>query len=93
MKTTLKTLAAIFALGLVVLLGLHLFLQHGLTKTMREVVLPRIKAKTGIDARVGRLSINLPSGILYLDDVAVKNPDGFLLENLASVERMRGTGF
>ncbi len=89
MKTTFKVIAALFGLGLVILLGLHLFLQHGLTKTMREVVLPRIKAETGIDAWVGRLSINLPNGILYLDDVAVKNPDGFLLENLASVERVR----
>ena len=76
-------------LGLVILLGLHLFLQYGLTKTMRDVVLPRIKMETGIDARVGRLSINLPNGILYLNDVAVKNPDGFLLENLASIDRVR----
>ncbi|RKX46944.1 MAG: hypothetical protein DRP64_02475, partial [Verrucomicrobia bacterium] len=89
MKTTFKVIAAIFGLGMVILLGLHLFLQHGLTRTMRDVVLPRIKAETGIDARVGRLSINLPNGILYLNDVAVKNPDGFLLENLASVERVR----
>lgn len=77
------------ALGLVFLLGLHLFLQYGLTKTMREVVLPRIKAETGVDVRVGRLSINLPGGIFYLNDVAVKNPDGFLLENLASIDRVR----
>ena len=77
------------ALGLAVLFGLHLFLQYGLTKTMRDVVLPRIKAETGIDARVGKLSINLPSGILYLNDVVVKNPDGFLLENLASIDRVR----
>jgi hypothetical protein len=89
MKTSFKVLAAIMALGLVILLCLHLFLQYGLTKTMREVVLPRIKAETGIDARVGRLSINLPSGILYLNDVAVKNPDGFLIENLASIDRIR----
>ncbi len=89
MKITFKVIAALFGLGVVILLGLHLFLQYGLTKTMREVVLPRIKTETGIDARVGRLSINLPNGILYLNDVAVKNPDGFLLENLASVERVR----
>ena len=89
MKTTFKVAAAIVGLGMVILLAFHLFLQHGLTQAMRNVVLPRIKAETGIDVRVGRLSINLPNGILYLNDVAVKNPDGFLLENLASVGRVR----
>ncbi len=88
MKTTFKVLGLVFALGAVALLGLHLFLQHGLTKMMRDVVLPRIKAEHGIDARVERLSINLPNGILYLKGVEVKNPEGFLLENLASVERV-----
>ncbi len=89
MKTNLKVAAAITGLGLVILLGLHLFLQYGLTQTMREVVLPRMKAETGIDARVGRLSINLPNGVFYLNDVVVKNPNGFLLENLVSIERIR----
>ncbi len=89
MKTSFKVLTAIMALGLVILLGLHLFLQYGLTKAMRDVVLPRIKAETGVDVRVGRLSINLPNGILYLNDVVVKNPEGFLLENLASIDRVR----
>jgi len=88
MKTSFKVLASIFALGAVILLGLHLFLQFGLTKTMREVVLPQIKADYGIDARVGRLSINLPNGILYLGEVEVRNPEGFLLENLASIDRV-----
>jgi hypothetical protein len=88
MKTTLKVLTAILTLGLVILIGLHLFLQYGLTRTMREVVLPRLEAETGIAATVGRLSINLPNGILYLKDVAVKNPAGFLLENMASIDRI-----
>jgi hypothetical protein len=89
MKTSFKVLTAIVALGLALLLGLHLFLQYGLTKTMREVVLPRIKAETGLDVRVGRLSINLPNGLLYLKEVTMKNPEGFLLENLASIDRVR----
>jgi len=88
MKTTFKVITAIFALGLVILFGLHLFLQYGLTKTMRDVVLPRVKAETGIDVRVGSLSINVPNGILYLKDLVVKNPEGFLLENLVSIERV-----
>ncbi len=88
MKKIFKVLTAIFALGLVILVGLHLFLQYGLTKTMREVVLPRVKAEMGIDARVGRLSLNVAGGVLHLEEVVVRNPDGFLLENLASIDRI-----
>ena len=88
MKTSFKILASIFALGAVILLGLHLFLQFGLTSMMRKVVLPQIKADYGIDARVGRLSINLPNGLLYLKEVEIKNPEGFLLENMASIDRV-----
>lgn len=88
MKTTFKVLAAIFGLGLVGLLGLHLFLQYGLTKTMREVVLPQIEAETGIRVEVDRLSLNVPNGILYLKDVEIRNPEGFVLENMASVKRI-----
>ncbi len=88
MKTTFKVLTAILALGIVILVGLHLFLQYGLTQVMRDVVLPRVKAETGIDARVGKLSLNVPGGILYLKEVVVKNPEGFLLENLASIDRV-----
>ncbi len=88
MKTSFKVLVSIGVLGVVILLGLHLFLQFGLTNMMRKVVLPQIKADYGIDARVGRLSINLPNGLLYLKEVEVKNPEGFLLENMVSIERV-----
>ncbi|WP_372799248.1 AsmA family protein, partial [Pontiella sp.] len=30
----------------------------------------------------------VPKGMLYLDDVQLRNPEGFLLENMASVERI-----
>ena len=88
MKTTFKVLAALFSLGMVILVGLHLFLQYGLTKAMRDVVLPRVQEETGVEVRVGRLSLNVPSGILYLKNLEVRNPAGFLLENLASIDRI-----
>lgn len=88
MKATFKVLVALFGLGAVLLLGLHLFLQYGLTKTMRDVVLPKIEAETGVVATVGRLSINLPNGILRLSDVAVQNPPGFYLENRLFIKRI-----
>jgi hypothetical protein len=88
MKKILKVVGVIFALGAVILLGLHLFLQYGLTKTLNEVVLPRLEAETGIRAEVGRLSVNLPNGKLSLQDVSVKNPDGFVLEDMVLIERI-----
>ncbi|HEY5653413.1 MAG TPA: hypothetical protein VIR63_03475 [Pontiella sp.] len=86
MKVTLKVFGAVFVLGLVILIVCHLVLQFGLTKAM-SVVLPRIQQETGIEARVGQLSINIPAGKLFLEDVEVRNPEGFMLENFASIER------
>lgn len=88
MKTTFNVIGSVFALGAAILAVLHLVMLYGLTKAMRDVVLPRVKAETGIDARVGRLSINLARGHLFLKEVELRNPDGFLLENLASAERI-----
>jgi hypothetical protein len=88
MKSLFKVVGAVFALGAVILLGLHIFLQFGLTKTMRGVVLPQVKERVGIDVSVGRLSLNVPNGLLYLSEVKVRNPEGFLLENLASIDRV-----
>ena len=88
MKTTFKVLIAVFALGIVILTGLHLFLQYGLTKTLRDVVLPQLKAETGIDAQVGRLSLNVAKANIHLKEIEVKNPEGFLLENLASIKQI-----
>ncbi len=88
MKTSFRVLGLIFTLGLVILVSLHLIMLRGLTKALRDVVLPRVKQETGIDVKVGRLSMNLANGFLFLNDVEVRNPEGFLLENLASVERV-----
>ena len=88
MKTNFKVIASIFALGLVILTILHIFLQYGLTKAMRDVVLPRIKQETGIDVQVGHLSINVAGGRLILKNVSIRNPEGFILENLTSADRI-----
>jgi hypothetical protein len=88
MKTNFKVIASVVALGLVILTILHIFLQYGLTKAMRDVVLPRIKQETGIDVQVGRLSINVAAGRLFLKNVSIRNPEGFALENLVSADRI-----
>lgn len=88
MKTSLKIIAAVFGLGTVILLGMQLFLQIGLTKAMREAVLPRIQEQTGIDVRVARLSVNVAHGRLTLKGVAIRNPEGFSLANAATADRV-----
>ncbi|MDH3982118.1 MAG: hypothetical protein OES84_04370 [Kiritimatiellaceae bacterium] len=88
MKTVFKVLGSIGVLGAVILLIFHLVLLYGLTSAMREVVLPQVKEETGLDVQVGRLSINAASGLLFLNHVEVKNPQGFLLENLLEIERL-----
>ena len=88
MKTTFKVFGSIIALGLLILTVFHLVMLYGLTQAMREVVLPRLKLESGLDAKVGHLSINVAAGKMVLDDISIRNPEGFLLENLASIERI-----
>lgn len=88
MKATYKVLFAVALLGVAILGALQLFLQFGLTETLRLAVLPRLKAETGIDATVERLSLNLANGKLHLSGVSVKNPAGFELDRLASIDRV-----
>lgn len=88
MKKTFKVFLVIMGLGLGLLLALHLFLQHGLTRTLRDIVLPLVKEETGLDIHIEHLSLNVPKGRFYLNNVAVRNPDDFVLENMASIERI-----
>ncbi|MBN2162160.1 MAG: AsmA family protein [Pontiellaceae bacterium] len=88
MKKLFKVIGSIFVLGTVILLLLHVFLLYGLTKTMRDVVLPQVKEQTGIDVRVDGLSLNIPNGRMTLKGVEIRNPEGFLIENAASVDRV-----
>jgi len=89
MKNTFKILGYLFGLGAVILLGLHLFLLHGLTRMINETILPDLEQKYGLKIQVQKLSINIPNGMLYLKKITLQNPDGFLLENLASVEEVK----
>ena len=88
MKKIFKILFSFFLIGVLALIGLHFFLQHGLTNTMRKVVLPRIEEETGIEASIGGLSINLPLGTLNLWDVSIKNPKGFVLDDAAKIDHI-----
>ncbi|MDF7825630.1 hypothetical protein P4B35_16505 [Pontiellaceae bacterium B12227] len=83
-----KVIGSVLTLGGVILTVFHLVMLYGLTQAMRDVVLPRLKQETGLNAKVGRLSINVAAGKLFLNDVAVLNPEGFVLENMASVDRI-----
>ncbi len=89
MKTTFKVFGSIVALGLVILVVFHVVLLYGLTKAMRDVVLPQLKEETGIDARVGRLSINVAAGMLYLNDVEAGGETDFIFQQ-ASVTPEKG---
>ncbi len=88
MKVLFKVIVAILGLGLVMATMVHLVLLYGLTNAMRDVVLPRVKKEVGIDVHVGKLSINVANGLLFLRDIEIRNPEGFLLENMASIDRV-----
>ncbi|MCF7848120.1 MAG: hypothetical protein K9M45_04655 [Kiritimatiellales bacterium] len=88
MKKALKFIIGLVVVLVLLLAGLQLFLKFGLTRTLQTAVLPRLKTETGIDARVGGLSVDVLGGKVLLRDLVVKNPAGFLLNDMVTVDRI-----
>ncbi len=77
-KKVIKKTAAISAIVILVLLvGLHVFLSHGITESTRKWALPMISARTGLEMRVEQVSANPLAGSITLHGVHVVNPQGF----------------
>ncbi len=77
-RKTIKTLVGILAIVFFVLvMGLQVFLSQGLTGSLQNRVLPLIRARTGLDASVDRVSANPLAGSFTLHGVHIANPPGF----------------
>ncbi len=84
-----KTCLALGAAVVLLLVGALLFLQHGLTDSMRKYVLPAVKEKLQADVAVEKFGVNLLGGSLSLSGVRVANPPGFEEPEMASFRRLR----
>ncbi len=77
-RKIIKMLAGILTIVFFVLvMGLQLFLSQGLTRSIQNRVLPLIRARTGLDASVDRVSANPLMGSFSLHGVRIANPPGF----------------
>ncbi len=77
-KKVIKRAVAISLITILVLLvGLLVFLSHGITESTRKWALPMISARTGLEIRVERVSANPLAGSVTLHGVHVANPAGF----------------
>lgn len=84
-----KTLLVLAILVVLLLVGAQLFLQYGLTDSIRKYVLPALREKLQVDVTVDDVGVNLLAGSISMHGVKVANPAGFRETDMASLERFR----
>jgi len=85
-----KGLLVLVLLALLAAAGLGWYvLMHRLTPLVRQQVLPRVLEEHGLDVELEHVALDLFSGELTLEGVAVKNPGGFAEPDLLTVGRVR----
>ncbi len=86
LKKIIIGLAALIVLGGI---GVQLFLQYGLTDSLRKYVLPAAREKLQVDVAVDKVGLNLLAGSFSMHGVRVGNPPGFVEPDLAALKRLR----
>ncbi|NLB59859.1 MAG: hypothetical protein GX806_02085, partial [Lentisphaerae bacterium] len=84
-----KLLIALVALVVLVVLGLQLFLQYGLTEALKKYILPAAKERLQVDAALEGVSVNLLAGSFTLRGLQVINPSGFQEPTMLALRRCR----
>ena len=84
-----KIIIGLIAIIIVIIVGLQLFLQFGLTSSLKKYVLPNVKEQFGLDIAVDHLRVNLLAGALSIHGVEIANPPGFKEPDLLSINRCR----
>jgi hypothetical protein len=84
-----KILLIIVVLLILVFVGAQLYLQYGLTDSIRKYALPAVREKIQLEVAVGRVGVNLLTGSISIHDVRVANPEGFTEPEMAALKRFR----
>ncbi|MBU4199543.1 MAG: hypothetical protein KKG09_08245 [Verrucomicrobia bacterium] len=82
-----KLMAVVLALIVLLVFGLQLFLQYGLTDSLRKYVLPAAKEKLKVDVSVEKVGVNLLAGSFSVHGVKVANPPGFQEPEMALLKK------
>lgn len=83
-----KTLIGLVILLILLVLGIQLFLQYGLTASLKKYVLPAAKEKFQVDMAVDRLGVNLLGGSFAARGVRVSDPPGFVDPEILSLRKL-----
>ena len=71
-----------------VVVGLQVYLKHGLNNTLQEQVIPVAKEALGVDVEIGHASVNLLGGSLSVEKTRLGNPEGFSESSIVSAENV-----
>ena len=82
-----KLIAVLLVLIVLLVIGLQLFLQYGLTNSLRKYVLPAAREQLQVDVSVEKVSVNLLAGSFTVHGVVVANPPGFQEPEMAAIRR------
>lgn len=82
-----KLIVVVLALIVLVVVGLQLFLQYGLTDSLRKYVLPAARERLQVDVAMEKVSVNLLAGSFSVRGVKVANPPGFQEPDMALLKK------
>lgn len=82
-----KIIIAVVILLVLLVIGVQLFLQHGLTDVMRRYVLPEAREKLKVDVSLEKVSVNLLAGSFSVYGVQVASPPGFQEADIMLLKR------
>ncbi len=74
-----------FIVLLILMVLLHLGLLYGLSWVVKKTVLPQVASQLDVEVCLGRLSVNLPAGLVVLRDIKISNLEDFIPDKLAII--------
>ncbi len=83
-----RLVIALLILLVAAFIGLQLFLQYGLTDSLKKYVLPVIRDKINLDVSVDKVGVNLLGGSFAVHGVQVANPEGFIEPTMLALHKL-----
>jgi hypothetical protein len=85
-KLLLKLLGIIVIVLIILMVGLHIFLQVRLTDILKKAAIPEAEKALGVDISLGHADLNIFRGSLSLSDLQVGNPSAFQEPSVFAME-------
>ena len=86
MRRLLKFCAGLLLIPILLVVGIHLYLQYGLTGLIHRTVLPEARRKANITIDLDHASVNLLRGRADINGFRLGNPPGFIESDLFTLQ-------